>query len=211
MNPVYLSYFIDELTPVYGGLKNTILIEQTSSIQQGKTSNNLKITIPNHVGTHIDFPFHFNDSKKNSCDYSPEFWVFNKVGFLDCSIELVPEMLETISTDIELLILKTGFGKYRGTDIYWSSQPVIPSKFARLFKERFPNLRVFGFDLISLTSKLDRDEGKKAHVEFLITHDILILEDMSIDHLYKSPEKVIILPWQISCADGVPCTVISWA
>lgn len=211
MNPVYLSYFIDEATPVYGGLKETISITQSSSIQQGKTSNNLKITMPNHAGTHIDFPFHFNDSGKKSSDYSPEFWVFNKVGFLDCSIELVPEMIKTLSNDIELLILKTGFGEQRGTDIYWSSQPVLPAKFAGLFKETFPKLKVFGFDLISLTSKLDREEGKNAHIEFLITHDILILEDMNIGQLYKSPEKVIIIPWQIKCADGVPCTVISWA
>lgn len=210
MDPIYLSYFIDESTPVYGGLKEAISIKQSSSIQQGNTSNNLKITMSNHAGTHIDFPFHFSDSGKKSSDYSPEFWIFNKVGFLDCSIELVPEMIQTLPNDIELLILKTGFGEQRGTDIYWSSQPVLPAKFAGLFKDTFPGLKVFGFDLISLTSKLDRAEGKNAHIEFLITHDILILEDMDISRLHNAPEKVVILPWQIDFADGAPCTVVAW-
>lgn len=210
MKPVYLSYFIKESTPVYGGLKETISIEQSSSILNGSTSNNLKITIPNHIGTHIDFPFHFNNSGKKSSDYSAVFWIFNKVGFLECSIEDVPEMIKILSGDIELLILKTGFGKHRGSDMYWSSQPVIPAKFARLFRDVFPKLRVFGFDLISLTSKLDRSEGREAHIAFLITYDILILEDMDISQLHNAPEKVIISPWQIDAADGVPCTVISF-
>lgn len=211
MKPVYLSYFIEESTPVYGGHKETISIEESSSILKGNTSNSLKITMPNHAGTHIDFPFHFNNSGKKSSEYPAEFWVFNKVGYLNCSIEDVPEMIKTLSNEIELLILKTGFGEQRDKDIYWASQPVMPAKFAGLFRGAFPKLRVFGFDLISLTSKLDRAEGKKAHIEFLITHDILILEDMNINQLHKSPEKVIILPWQIYSADGVPCTVISWA
>lgn len=130
MDPVYLSYFIDESTPVYGGFKETISIIQSSSIKQGNTSNNLKITMPNHAGTHIDFPFHFSDSGKKSSDYSPEFWIFNRVGFLECAIELVPKMIKALPDDIELLILKTGFGGQRGKDLYWSSQPVLPAKYA---------------------------------------------------------------------------------
>ena len=132
------------------------------------------------------------------------------MGFLDCSIEEVPDKVSLLPETIELLILKTGFGKNRDKDIYWSSQPVIPASFALLFRSAFPNLRVFGFDMISLTSKLDRAEGKKAHTAFLLEHDILILEDMMINSLSISPEKVIISPLQIGVLDGAPCTVISF-
>jgi kynurenine formamidase len=110
-----------------------------------------------------------------------------------------------------LLILKTGFGANRYADTYWSSQPVLPAKYASLFRKTFPKLRVFGFDLISLTSPINREEGKIAHIDFLLTHDILILEDMNLQNLFKTPEKIIILPWQIKDADGVPCSVIGWA
>ena len=75
---------------------------------------------------------------------------------------------------------------------------------------KFPKLRVFGFDLISLTSKLDRAEGKKAHIEFLINNDILILEDMDLRFLEVSPSLVVIAPLQIQIADGVPCNVLSF-
>lgn len=210
MEPLYLSYFLEESTPVYGGIKNSISFQQSRSIENGDTTNNLKLCFPSHVGTHIDFPFHFSTEGKKCSDYPASFWIFNKVGFLDCSIEEVPKRISSLSNDIELLILKTSFGKKREEEEYWTSQPVIPAYFASLFRSEFPKLRVFGFDMISLTSKLDRAEGSKAHLAFLINHDILILEDMFISQLINSPIKVIISPLQIKSADGVPCTVISF-
>ncbi|MDC0478437.1 cyclase family protein [Flavobacteriaceae bacterium] len=210
MNPCYLSHFIEESTPVYGGVKKTISLNQISSIKNGDTANSKKICFPNHVGTHIDFPNHFGNDGKKCLDYPASFWIFNKVGFLDCSIDEVPDKILMLPKDIELLILKTGFGENRNKEIYWSSQPVIPASFALLFRNAFPNLRVFGFDMISLTSKLNRVEGKKAHIAFLLDQDILILEDMNIDNLFVSPQKVIISPLQIGALDGAPCTVIAF-
>ena len=205
----FLSHFIDNETPVYGGYENQIKISKKSSIKNGDTANSLSIVMNNHIGTHIDFPFHFSNNGKKSSDYDASFWIFNKVGFIECSIIDFPEKIKNLPTDIEFLIFKSGFGKNRNDEIYWKSQPVIPSSFAKLLRNQFRSLRVFGFDMISLTSKLNRDEGKKAHLSFLIKNDILILEDMNIEELYSTPDKVIISPLQIMDADGVPCNVIS--
>ena len=210
MEAIYLSYFIEESTPAYGGEKDCIQIERSRSIIAGDTSNSLKISLPNHIGTHIDFPYHFQESGKKSSDYLPSFWLFDKIGFLNCSIEEVPEQVENLPDDIELLILKTGFGAKRNSDEYWAFQPVIPASFAGVFRQKFPRLRVFGFDLISLTSKLDRAEGKRAHLDFLITNEILVLEDMKLDALETAPDKIIISPLQLIEADGAPCTVIAY-
>lgn len=210
MSPIYLSYFIDSFTPVYGGSNEVIKINTLTSISNGDTSNSLAIYLSTHVGTHIDFPFHFSETGKKSEAYPASFWFFNKVGLLNCSIEEVPEKIHTLPNDIEILLLKTGFGIYRGSDIYWSQQPVIPASYATLFKKKFPKLRVFGFDMISLTSKLNRLEGKNAHVNFLIENDILILEDMDLTNLSLTPNKIIVVPLQIFGADGVPCSVIAF-
>ena len=210
MKTSYLSYFINKNTPAYGGVNDQVSITSKSSINEGDTANSSIIKINNHIGTHIDFPYHFSNNGKSSSDYLPSFWIFYKVGFIDCNVENLPEKIEFVSRDIEFLILKTGFGKYRNNEMYWKSQPVIPSSYASLLKETFPSLRLFGFDMISLTSKLDREEGKKAHQAFLIENDILILEDMNLLSLNKCPEKVIVSPLQIDNIDGVPCTVISF-
>lgn len=209
MEPVYLSYFINGLTPVYGGEKGAFKTVNLKSIDNGDTSNNLQFSFPNHIGTHIDFPRHFNNNGKICIDYPPSFWVFKKIGFLECSIGDVPYKISNLPSDIELLILKTGFGSRRDQEEYWSSQPVIPSDFASLFRNAFPHLRIFGFDLISLTSKLDRAEGKKAHLKFLIEKNILVIEDMDLSCLTCTPEMIIVSPLQVEEADGVPCTIIA--
>ena len=210
MTPIYLSYFLDSKTPAYGGKTNSVNIHFTKSISNGDTSNDQIIKFPGHIGTHIDFPFHFSNSGKKCEDYPASFWIFNKVGFLTCEIEKVKDNLANLPRDIEILLLKTGFGSNRGESLYWTNQPIIPSHFAELFREKFPELRVFGFDMISLTSKLDRVEGKGAHINFLIKNEILILEDMNLGELIIKPNKVLIAPLQMKEASGVPCNVIAY-
>jgi arylformamidase len=209
MDIQYLSYLLDENTPAYGGEENLVKLEQIRSISKGDTSNNTVFNFPGHIGTHIDFPFHFSNEGKKMKDYAADFWVFNKVGFLSCAVHEIALGTEALPVDIELLIVKTGFGEKRGQAEYWQSQPVVRHDLADLLRQRFPHLRVFGFDLISLTSKLDRLEGKIAHQRFLLGNEILVLEDMFLSSLYKTPAKVIIAPLQIGSADGVPCTVIA--
>lgn len=210
MEPTYLSHFIDQNTPVYGGEKGKISINPLRSIINGDSSNDTIIEFPLHIGTHIDFPFHFSNEGKKSDDYPPEFWIFNNIGFLSCSIEEFEIKIKDLNPDIEILILKTGFGVNRNKDIYWSKQPVIPSNFASILRINFPKLRLFGFDMISLTSKLDRLEGKKAHINFLINNDILVLEDMNLENINITPNLVIVAPLQIKAVDGVPCNVIAY-
>ncbi len=205
----YLSYFIDTNTPIYGGVIDSINLIQTKSIDIGDTSNDHKITFPLHVGTHIDFPYHFDSNGKKSHDYTSAFWVFNKIGFISCDVDDIVTNLDILPKDIEILILKTGFSKYRNTSKYWSEQPIIKAELAGILKEHFPNIRVFGFDLISLTSKLDRLEGKRSHHNFLIKNDILIIEDMNLTELYTTPNMIIVSPLQIYGVDGVPCSILA--
>lgn len=207
---VSLSHFFREDTPIYGGLEGLISFKQTNSISNGQNSNNLHVSFPNHAGTHIDFPYHFDNQGKKSHDYDAAFWVFNKIGFLNCSVEDIEETIATIPKDIELLLLKTGFGAKRSSPEYWSSQPVIPAKLASLFRKRFSNLRVLGFDLISLTSKLNREEGKAAHLAFLKEYDILLIEDMDLQEISSAPSSVIVSPLQIYAADGAPCNILAF-
>ena len=209
LKTTFLSFELNEKSPVYGGKDDKLKIKKTNQIKEGKTSNNLHLSFPNHLGTHIDFPRHFSDKGKTLSNYPASFWIFNKVGFLNCSIDKVPNMIENLDSSIEILILKTGFGQNRGKEIYWKNQPVIPAHYASLLKKKFQRIRVFGFDMISLTSLNNKEEGKKAHVNFLIDHDILILEDMNLAKINTTPQTIILSPLQIENADGVPCTVIA--
>lgn len=207
---IFLSYYIDLNTPIYGGVKDQIKIDYPRRINRRDHVNTSFLSFPNHIGTHIDFPFHFSDDGKKINDYPPEFWIFNNVGFVNSDFDTLESNLSKVNPEIEFLIVKTGFAKFRDKDVYWKKQPVIKSTTASFLKKKFKKLKVLGFDMISLTSQLDKDEGKKAHVAFLIENDILIIEDMKLDRLLETPSKVIVSPLRVSNIDGSPCTIFSF-
>ena len=84
MKPIFLSYFLDQNTPAYGGETDLISVKRSRSIINGDNSNNSIITLTSHIGTHIDFPFHFSNDGKKSDDYPASFWIFNNIGIINC-------------------------------------------------------------------------------------------------------------------------------
>ena len=206
---LFLSHFINERTPMYGGASDQIKFEKLTAIKNGNTANSLYLKLPNHCGTHIDFPLHFSDNGKSINNYPPEFWIFNNVGFIKSSIDKIEEHFSGLNKNIEFLIIKTGFGKHRDEDRYWDKQPIISSSLANKIRINFPRIRAIGFDMISLTSRLDKDEGRKAHEEFLLEKNILVVEDMNLEFLNNSPKELYVFPLLIEGADGSPCTIIA--
>lgn len=204
-----LSFFLQENTPAYGGAKGTVKLQSVRSIKLGHTSNNQTFEFPGHINTHIDFPRHFNASGKTINDYDAAFWVFEKVGFISSDVASLPAEISKLDPAVEILIFKTGFGSKRDEPVYWAEQPVIPASIAGLLKKQCPAIRVFGFDLISLTSQLDKAEGKQAHIAFLLEHDILVIEDMNLSELFNTPAKLFVAPLMIDQADGVPVTILA--
>ncbi len=69
-------------------------------------------------------------------------------------------------------------------------------------------MRAVGFDCISISSPKHRIEGREAHCEFL-KRGIILIEDMKLGVLKKSPDRVIVSPLLIEDADGAPATVFA--
>jgi arylformamidase len=211
----YLSHFIKDDTPEYGG-KKSISIVKTGQISEGASANSTSVSFSNHIGTHIDFPLHFSDTGKSLSDYPASFWTFEKVHIVNCHVGndvIISETtfaIDDIPRDTEFLLIYTGFGRNRGKDIYWNNNPGFSPSLARLLRNRCPKLKVIGFDFISLSSYQDRPLGRIAHKEFLIREDILIIEDMNLDQINdKVVNRIIALPILIKDIDGCPITIIA--
>ena len=188
-------------------------------MNKGYSCNTLNLSFPNHSGTHIDFPFHFNPKGKTINNYTADFWQFNKVEIIDltgkvtdCQI-IGPELfngLENLETD--LVLIKTGYGTFRGTDRYTLTSPGLAADLAPFLRKIFKKLRCIGIDLISISSYNNREEGHKAHQAFLNPNEgepILLIEDMKLDA--GGPfKKVMVAPLLIENADGAPCTVFAY-
>ena len=196
-----LSHWVDELTPTYNNGFPPIISCKDS------LPRNLTIKLNNHTSTHIDLPAHFCKNGKKLENFNENFWFFDKVGFLESNVDDFLNKLSLISKEIEILFLKTGFEKYRETKKYILEQPSFPEETAYRLKEEFPNLKIFGFDMLSISSLKNRSLGRKHHIEFLCKNEILLLEDMRLSVLSMVPKFVIIAPLLIKKADAAPVFV----
>ena len=216
MNHLYLSYLLSENTPIYGGENNVIHIEKRSEMSKGDSSNTKYLKFPNHSGTHIDFPNHFSDSGKKSESYKASFWFTSKITVVKYPAkdeEIINQNsfdVQKISTDTEFLIINTEFYKRRKEKAYWNNNPGLNPELASILKKQCPNLRFIGFDFISLTSYQNRILGRKAHVEFLIKNEILLIEDMDLSNIDGiNIKSVTALPLLMEGLDGAPISIIA--
>lgn len=217
MSLIYLSHFLEESTPGYGGNQG-FFVKKTKNMCCGDSCNQQEWVINNHIGTHIDCPKHFSAHGKTLSDYEPSFWVSSKVQMIeipnmDNQLIKLDDYIETISKDTEFLIIKTGHQKHRGNLEYWNNGPGMSPCSGLLLREQRSNLKFIGFDFISLTSYQFRPEGRIAHKNYLDPslegNPILIVEDMKLDGLKEAPKSVQIFPLLVKDADGGQVTVVA--
>ncbi len=212
---LFLSYVIDENTPCYGGADG-FSCRQEKSIRNDDSCNTSTWELSSHVGTHIDFPRHFYESGTTADQYEPEFWCFKKIHFEDLSLVEPGKIINQKdfhskpSQDTELLLVKTGFFLHRDKAIYWQKNPGFHPEMADWLRAICPDLRVIGFDSISLSSFEHRKMGRKAHQAFLKpSFPILPVEDMDLSEIDSKTEilEILISPLRVSNSDASPTTV----
>lgn len=215
----YLSHILDNSTPTYGNEYN-IAISLEYDMKNGSIANESHISTTTHIGTHIDLPFHFHKEGQTIEKYEASFWIFNRPALIniDSKNEIIKDELinkiEQLSLDknIDLLLIRTGIEEYRGTKKFWAENPGFSSEVYHYLIQKFPKLRAFGFDSISLTSYKHPLVGREAHQAFLNPeHPLLIIEDMHLNTLSEDEKisQVIIAPIRIAQCDGMPCTIIA--
>jgi len=216
----FLSYTINSDTPFYGG-RTGFNSKTSSSIENGDTANTSIWEFPNHLGTHIDFPYHFYQNGQTIEDFSEDFWIFNEntIQIIEVSLSkedllIKPKHLNNydLNTDVEFLILKTGYGKYRDAEKYWQFNPGVDIETAEWIQKTFKKIRMIGLDSISISSWQHRDIGRAVHKKLLNPKKpILIIEDMDLSKVDSKTEfkKVYVAPLMINKSDGGPCTIIA--
>ncbi|MEM0492463.1 MAG: cyclase family protein [Candidatus Thermoplasmatota archaeon] len=216
---VLLSYNIDKDTPVYGGREGFKSKTQTS-ISDGDSANTAIWCLPNHIGTHVDFPYHFYEDGQTINDFPLAFWLCNgdTVQLIDTeNIEeeylVKPEhlILENYNRNAEVVLLKTNMYRYRGSSRYWEYNLGVSLELEEWLREKFKKIRIFGLDSISISSWQHREIGRTVHRKFLNPKKpVLIVEDMKLSGLdrYTVFRTIFFVPFMIDGADAVPCTVI---
>jgi len=213
----YLSYPLSPETPAYAGGQG-FFTRPDKQMATGDSCNTQIWEMPNHIGTHVDVPRHFSEAGSTIDAYPADFWVFDHPWILDISpvapeILITPEHLDLskVSHETDILLLRTGFFRFRGQDEYWRYSPGVSPDIADMLRQRLPSVRAIGFDLISVSSLAHREIGRKAHQAFLDhAQPILLIEDMDLS--FGNPDdffsKIIVAPLQVEGSDGSLCTVL---
>ena len=212
---IRLSYNITYNTPTYGNRNKLVVNQRTEKINDFYITESKWNFTTNHLGTHIDVPKHFVNEGLSVTDFEEDFWVFNNVELIDIpkekgelieGYEIVNKIHNPLK--IELLLIRTGYEKFRNSDKYWNDNPGISPEAAKLIREKLPNLRGLGFDFISLTSYRFRNEGKMAHYNiFKNNTPFIVIEDMKLTSASEKKFSVIVSPIFVEKADGSPVNV----
>lgn len=217
MNLVWLSHELTQKTPAYRGGKS-LEINLDKQMSLGDTCNTVSLSFSNHLGTHVDVPYHFFKDGKKISDYSPGDWYFKHVKLIDISSKLdcdivTEEILEfekLTDPTVDLLLIKTGLERCRDSEAFWKNAVGYEPGIATILKERFPKVKAIGIDSISLAGYSHRDLGRTAHQMFL-SQDIRIFEDMKLSNITHGVDilSVVALPLLFESADGAPCTIVA--
>jgi arylformamidase len=212
---VILSHKLGVKTPSFSA-GPSLTITPIKEMKMGGSSNSYTLSLPNHLGTHIDAPKHVDDGGKAISDYPFDAFVFLHPLVLEMpkgESELVTlEELKEHKGEIEkadLLLLRTRFQVYRDKDPakYMNMNPGVSAEAANYLASEFPRLRALGFDFISLSAVQKREEGRKAHRALLSGRDFFIIEDMDLSRCPKRVRRVLVVPLFVEGIDSTPCTV----
>lgn len=214
---LFLSHVLSNDTIGYGGKKD-FQTKHTLNLKNGDSCNQSEWLLNNHIGTHIDSPFHFSSFGKTVDHFDASFWIFSKIHLVEIAIDdstIIDrdQWCEKIPPECDLLLIKTGFELKRNTEAYWAHNPGLAPTLGLWLREFRPKIRVIGFDFISVTSYDHRALGKIAHNAFLheehVGNPILAIEDMHLSELNSAPQKITVAPLRVLDSDGAPVTVIA--
>lgn len=214
---VRLSHTIYEGIPSYRGTAY-IKIKPINQIIKGDSSNSYEVTFYNHIGTHVDCQKHFIKEGKELSQYEIKDFIFEKVSVLNIGKEkgelFKPKdfyQFEKEIRDSDFVIIKTSFQKYREIDkeTYQYKGPGFDKESA-YYISKFENLRGIGFDFVSLSSPLHREEGREAHRILLKKDNFIIVEDMDLEKLGNLKiKRLFVIPIYIKEIDSAPVTVFA--
>lgn len=217
---ILLSYKLSKDTPLYGDTPSIEIISD-KNIKEGDTCNTSILKLHNHSGTHIDASKHFWNEGRSIADYSVDELVFHSPLLINCPKppgEMITlEDLNDFKKELgkcDILLLRTGFWRYRNEEIYRLENPGISPEIADYIRSEFENIRCVGIDSISISSYSNREKGRETHEIFLrknayFGEPVLLLEDVDLSkkHLDKL-KTLLICPLMIENIDSAPCMII---
>ncbi|WBW96907.1 cyclase family protein [Oceanirhabdus sp. W0125-5] len=210
-----LTYTIHENMAVYPGTEKPIIYEAYNIEKWGFEEK--KLTMYSHTGTHMDAPAHMVQGGKHLEDFDSSKFV-GKAVLITIKKEsgkiTEEEVIKYFNeykiindyTEIEFVILYTGWGKHWGSETYFGEYSSLSLEAVKWIKNKFKNLKGIGVDTISVDPM--GSHNFENHHE-LLKDDIVIIENIA--NLNKIDERIfefMCLPVKFENSDGAPVRAI---
>ncbi len=213
MKIIDLTHTISPIMPVFPGTETPVISRECTIEENGFLEH--KLTMFSHTGTHIDAPAHIISSAATLDKMGPDRF-YGKAAVFSFSepdrghltggnIDIADlEPHRRTLEQIDFLLLNTGWGKYWGTDAYFSGYPTLAREAAEWLSGF--SLKGIGVDTISL-DPFDSTEFL-LHNRVLSAGMIVIENLTNLDSIPDSPFVFSCLPLKFGGADGSPVRAV---
>lgn len=202
MKLIDITMLLHNQTPPWPGdepfeYKLTMSMEEKGSVNIGQ------FKASNHIGTHVDAPFHYDSEGLKIADIPPH-------RFIGDALILNMEDKTTINAEDLRSFEFNGIQKVLFRTNSWKDRSVFPADYTVIGEDVASFLQSRGVDLIGVdTPSVDPETSKDlvAH-HTLYDHDILILEGLMLEHVAPGVYELMAFPLRMQEADGSPVRAI---
>ena len=202
-----LSHVLNSESPVFPGMNKPQFIPAATFDKNGYRETHL--SFDSHTGTHMDAPAHMLENGK-TLDQLPLDVFTGKALIIP-----VPENTELIEkdfliqfeeklSDVDFVLLKTGWSKYWGTPRYFENFPTLASEAVKWLLKF--SLKGIGFDVISADPI---DSTSFSNHFSLLSNELIIIENLNFPkELTENEGQFFCFPLAYENADGSPARTV---
>ena len=175
-------------------------------IASGDSSNNSRLVMGTHTGTHVDAPKHFFDDKPG-VDTLPLELLVGRARVLDLPHRggITAEHLAGagLREDIRVLMRTPNSALWNSNDGFHKEYTYVSEEAARFLVDQ--GVKVVGVDYLSVEQF--KKPGAPAH-HVLLGSGVIIIEGLNLSEVEAGQYEMYCLPLRLAGADGAPARVV---
>ena len=192
-------------TPVYPG-NPAFEITPFKRIANGDSSNNSRLTMGTHSGTHVDAPRHFFDDRPGA-DALPLELLLGRARVIDLphrgGITEAHLAAAGLREDLRVLLKTPNSALWNSSDGFHSDYTYLSEGGAKFLVDQ--GVKVVGVDYLSVEQF--KKAGAPAH-HLLLGNGVVIIEGLNLSDAEAGQYEMYCLPLRIAGADGAPARVV---
>jgi arylformamidase len=191
--------------PIYPG-NPPFEMTAVKRIAKGDSSNNSRLVMGSHTGTHVDAPRHFFDDRPGAESLALELLI-GRARVIDLphrgGLREAHLGAAGLREDLRVLLKSPNSALWNSSEGFHSEYTYLTEGGARLLVDQ--GVKVVGVDYLSVEQF--KKAGAPAH-RMLLGNGVIIIEGLNLSDVDPGQYEMYCLPLRIAGADGAPARVV---